>query len=149
MAIDHPDPVRDLMHLRERIEHLFRDALGRSAGPLEAGSVASWRPPVDVWAQGDRYHLRVDLPGVASEDVAIEVEGGVLHVRGERRGDGGVPRDRFLRAERPLGRFAVSVTLPPSVDAQGIEAKQHDGVLEITLRRVTGERAGRFRVPLR
>lgn len=144
---DRHDPVRDLVQLRERIEGLFREALGR-AGTTVAGPAGAWRPPVDVWAQDDRYHLRVDLPGVPPESLTLEVEAGVLHVRGERR-DAGVPRDQMLRAERPHGRFMVAIALPPSVDPHGVEAHQRDGVLEISLRRVAAASAGRVRVALR
>ena len=142
------DPVRDLVHLREKIESLFQDALGRSSGSTVTAPTGAWRPPVDVWAQDDRYHLRVDLPGVAADSLTLEIEAGVLHVRGERR-DVSVTRDKMLRAERPQGRFSVAIALPPSCDPQGVEAQQRDGVLEIALRRVTPAAAGRVRVTLR
>jgi len=145
---DRHDPLRDLVQLRERIEGLFQEALGRSAGAAVTAPPGAWRPPVDVWAQDDRYQLRVDLPGVASESLTLEIEAGVLHVRGDRRGARG-PRDQKLRAERPHGRFSVSIALPPSVDPQGVEAHHRDGVLEISLRRVASAAAGRVRVALR
>ena len=48
------DPVRDLVHLREKIESLFQDALGRTSGPSISAPAGTWRPAVDVWAQDDR-----------------------------------------------------------------------------------------------
>ena len=149
MAIDRWDPVRDLRHLRERVDTLFEDVLGRAgteAGPAVPGT---WRPPVDVWEEGDRYYVRVDLPGVAPGDVAVEIEDGALLVSGERRGAGSVPHDEFLRAERPHGRFALSMALPASVDPQGVEARQRDGVLEVVLRKQRDDRTGRLRVALK
>lgn len=146
MATERTDPVRDLLSLRERIDHLFQDALGRTAGASEAASGA-WKPPVDVWVEDGRYHLRVDLPGVAPDQVTLEIENGVLHVRGDRRES--APRDRYLRAERPHGPFSLAITLPPSIDPHGIEATQRDGVLTLALRRVQDERGGRVRVALK
>jgi HSP20 family protein len=149
MAVDRWDPVRDLRNLRERVDTLFQDVLGRAgtdAGPVDGGA---WRPPVDVWEEGDRYHVRADLPGVAPGEVTVEIEGGVVHVRGERSVSGGVPREAFLRAERPHGRFALSMSLPPSVDPQGIEARQKDGVLEIVFRKKRDDRGARVRVELK
>jgi HSP20 family protein len=149
MAVDRWDPVRDLRTLRERVDTLFQDVLGRAgteAGPEGGGG---WRPPVDVWEEGDRYHVRADLPGVAPGDVTVEIEGGVVHVRGERPGASSVPRENYLRAERPHGRFALSMSLPPSVDPQGIEARQKDGVLEIVLRKKREDRGARVRVELK
>ena len=149
MTVERWDPVTDLRHLKERVDTLFQDVLGRAgtaAGPEIPGA---WRPPVDVWESGDNYHVRVDLPGVASGDVSVEIEEGVLHVRGERRTDGSIPRDEFLRAERPHGRFALSMALPASVDPRGIEARQRDGVLEILLRTKRADATGRVRVELK
>jgi HSP20 family protein len=149
MAVDRWDPVRDLRHLKERVDTLFQDVLGRAGSEALPGSDAAWRPPVDVWAEGDTYHVRVDLPGVGPGDITVEIEDGVLHLRGERRASGSVPHGDFLRAERPYGRFAVSMALPSSVDSQAIEARQRDGVVEIVLRSKREERASRVRVALR
>src|SRR5262245_11318751 len=129
MAVDRWDPVRDLRHLKERVDTLFQDVLGRAGSEASYESEGAWRPPVDVWAEGDSYHVRVDLPGVGPGDVSVEIEDGVLHLRGERRASGAVPRGDFLRAERPYGRFAVSMALPASIDPQAIEARQRDGVV--------------------
>jgi HSP20 family protein len=149
MAVERWDPVSDLQNLKERVDHLFQDVLGR-AGTAGAPDVpGAWRPPVDVWEQGDTYHVLVDLPGVAAGDVRVEIEEGVLHVRGERKTAASVPRGEFLRAERPHGRFALSMALPASVDANGIEARHREGVLEIVLRGKRDDRSGRVRVELK
>jgi HSP20 family protein len=149
MAVDRWDPVRDLRHLKERVDTLFQDVLGRAGTEALPEADGAWRPPVDVWAEGDSYHVRVDLPGVGPGDVSVEVEDGVLHLRGERRAGGSVPRGDYLRAERPYGRFAVSMALPSSVDPQGVEARQRDGVVEILLRSKREDRASRVRVALK
>ena len=142
------DPVRDLRHLRERVDTLFQDVLGRAGSEAGEPQDGSTRPAVDAWEEGDRYHVRVDLPGVGAGDVNVEIESGMLLVRGERR-DGSGPRDGYLRSERPRGRFALRMALPASVDPQGIEARQQNGVLEIVLRKKRDERAGRVRIALR
>jgi HSP20 family protein len=149
MAVDRWDPVRDLRHLKERVDTLFQDVLGRAGTEASPEVDGAWRPLVDVWAEGDSYHVRVDLPGVGPGDLNVEIEDGVLHLRGERRASGSVPRGEFLRAERPLGRFAVSMALPSSVDPQGVEARQRDGVLEVLLRTKREDRASRVRVALK
>jgi HSP20 family protein len=149
MAVDRWDPVRDLRHLKERVDTLFQDVLGRAGTEALPGGDGAWHPPVDVWAEGDSYHVRVDLPGVGPGDVSVEIEDGVLHLRGERRAGGSVPRGEYLRAERPYGRFAVSMALPASIDPQAIEARQRDGVVEILLRSKREDRASRIRVALK
>lgn len=35
------------------------------------------RPAVDVLEQADHYQVKVDVPGVAKDDIALEVQNGV------------------------------------------------------------------------
>jgi len=149
MAVDRWDPVRDLRHLKERVDTLFQDVLGRAGTEAQPEASGGWRPAVDVWEDKGSFHVRVDLPGVGPDDVSVEIDEGVLHVRGERNAESHVPRGEFLRGERPHGRFALSMALPPSVDPQGIEARQHDGVLEILVRTKRDDRSSRVRVELK
>jgi len=76
------------------------------------------------------------------------VDDGTLTVRGERHGSADVPREAYLRAERPTGAFVVRLALPPSVEVAGIRARQRSGVLEVVLpkRRETSRDAVRVQV---
>ena len=91
MAVERWEPVGDVLQLRRRVDELFQDLLGRSGDSPDSDTPGVWRPPVDVLEQGDRYVLRVDLPGVLAADVTIEIEGGALRVSGDRRTDLGAP----------------------------------------------------------
>jgi len=134
MAIQRWDPRRDLVDLQKRMNQLFDGALARSVGP-DGGAVATegWKPPVDLFENGEHYVLRADLAGVAAADVNIRIDDGTLHLRGERKADQNVARESYLRVERPTGRFAVEVSLPPSVDQKAIRASHKNGVIEILL----------------
>jgi HSP20 family molecular chaperone IbpA len=46
--------------------------------------VTGFTPPVDVHETEDEYLVKVDLPGVKSEDVNIEVNDSVLSLSGSR-----------------------------------------------------------------
>ena len=48
------------------------------------GESRRWVPPMDLWEAGDTYVLKADLPGVAEEDVSIEVQDGTLTISGQR-----------------------------------------------------------------
>jgi len=132
MAIQRWDPLRDLSELQARMNRLFEETLARSSAGDEADATA-WRPPVDLYEETDRYVVRADLPGVSAADVDIRVDDGTLHLEGQRTVDGGVARESYLRVERPRGRFAVQLALPPSVEQAGIRATHRNGVVEIEL----------------
>ena len=151
MAIQRWDPVKDMMGLQERVNRLFEDTFSRSSGPQDIETLASsgWRPPVDLFETPDGYVLRVDLPGVAAGEVDVQIDASMLTLRGDRRADPSVPRESFLRLERPFGPFALQVALPPSVERQGIAATHRDGVLEVRLPKRREEAPSRLKVEVK
>ena len=85
-------------------------------------------------ASGDLV-IRVEVAGVAPEDVAITFSGGVLTVSGVRRTElGSASIDSFYIRERPYGSFRRALTLPPGTDDDQITAEISDGLVEITVR---------------
>lgn len=91
-----------------------------------------WAPAMDLAESADHYVLRADLPGLAPDDVTIELHDRVLTVAGERRPeepDGG----RFVRIERASGAFSRTVTLPEGVDVDAVAASFVNGVLEVRI----------------
>jgi HSP20 family protein len=104
------------------------DELMRTAG--NGNRVTGFTPAIDVHESDDEYWVRVDLPGVKSEDVNVELNDNVLSIVGSR-----VPADTgsALIAERPYGSFARTLTLPKGVDSDAIQAGYQDGVLELRI----------------
>src|SRR5579884_17427 len=102
------------------------DELVRSTG--NGSHVTGFTPPLDVRETDDAHLVLVDLPGVKSEDVSIEVHGQLLTVSGVRVPvETGEPQ----LAERPYGSFVRTLTLPKGVDADTIAADYEDGVLHL------------------
>jgi HSP20 family protein len=97
---------------------------------LRAGSngssVTGFTPVLDVRETDGEYLVMVDLPGVKSEDVTIELNDQVLTISGSR-----VPVEtgESQFSERPYGSFVRSLTLPKGVDSDKIVADYERGVL--------------------
>jgi HSP20 family protein len=100
-----------------------------------SGVNAEWIPATDIEEYGDRFVLYVDLPGVDPQAVEITLDNGVLTLSGERtklvHEEGEEPQVR--RSERGLGRFYRRFILPDTVEMESVEARGHDGVLEIRI----------------
>lgn len=116
---------RPMTELRHRIDQIFRD-IGDGEG-LTRG----WTPSVDVVRNDESIVLRVDLPGIKSDEVKISVQEGVLTVSGEHEEKSEEKKEHFLRRERRYGSFSRSMSLPRGVKADEIEATTDDGVLEV------------------
>ena len=56
--------------------------------------------------------LRADLPGMAEDDVKIELEDRMLTVSGERKAEHEAKSEGYYRVERAFGAFSRSLTLP-------------------------------------
>ena len=99
----------------------------------EAQSARRWIPPMDLVEAGDHFVLKADLPGLAEEDVSIEVQDGNLTISGERKTEHESSERGWYRIERAFGAFNRSLTLPDGVDADGISAEFDRGVLEVRI----------------
>jgi HSP20 family protein len=121
------DPLQDLLALHER--------LNRLAGADEAG----WMPPMDLSELADRYVVTVEVAGILREDIQIVVQDGKLTLKGERRA-ADTDSVRFERVERGHGRFVRTFALPGAVDAASVSADLQNGVLTITIPKVSDRR---------
>jgi len=88
------------------------------------------QPRMDVSEEENRYAVTLDIPGLAKEDISIKVENGTMKIEGERKEE---RTGKYHLTERTYGRFYRSFALPEDVDAEKIEAKAANGVLEISL----------------
>jgi len=93
-----------------------------------------WMPPVDIYStSAHELVIKTEVPGLNKDDIDIKVEKFTLTIKGEKKADEAVKDDQFHRVERTYGVFERSFSLPPSVDANRVEAEYKDGVLTVKL----------------
>lgn len=124
------EPHRDLNHLHSSLSRLLGDVFTPIAS---VDGVGAWLPPVDIVEEADRLVFRAEVPGVAKDDLDIKVENGTLVLRGEKKQERETEGENAHRVERTYGSFSRSFVLPSTVDADKVEARYRDGVLEIVL----------------
>jgi len=128
MALVRWDPARELAGMEvDRLNNMFSSFYGE-------GLSRSWVPAVDIYETAQReVIIKAELPDMRREDIGVTFENNVLTLKGERKVDDQIARDRFQRMERFYGTFSRSFTLPATVDASQISATYKDGVLTIKL----------------
>ncbi len=136
------DPVREIEDLYDRMGRLVQDLFG--GAPAPAGRMAPLTAPADIEETDDSYVVEIDLPGVAPEDLNLELQDNQLRISGEikDREHEGVVR----RKARRVGQFEHVVALPGEVDPDRVEAKLTDGVLSVRLRKSAAEKPRRIEV---
>ena len=96
--------------------------------------LAEWLTPAsEASADKDAYHIAIELPGVAEDDIDLSVHDAVVTVKGEKRTSREESGDTWYFSERQYGAFSRSFRLPPDADADTIKAALKDGVLEISV----------------
>jgi HSP20 family protein len=90
-------------------------------------------PAVDLREEENRYVLSAELPGLAKEDVSIEVSEGVLDLSAVKERSNEETDEGYVRRERGSKQYRRRLALPEDIDAEAIEAKLSDGVLELVL----------------
>jgi HSP20 family protein len=135
MAIVRWEPFRDLVAVQGRLNRIFDEAFsGQPRGNDEDwGLGGQWAPSVDIFENDGNLVLKAELPGIDPKDVDVRVENNVLTLRGERKFESEVKREKYHRVERAYGTFSRSFTLPNVVDTEKIKAEYKDGVLQVTL----------------
>lgn len=123
MDMDERELLRDLLSFRGVINKLAVDA--------HSGESAFWRPAVDICETADSFVVMAEIPEMGESDVSINMDGGVLRLRGSRR----LNREgrSYHQMERSYGSFLRSFALPAAVDHDRIRATLRDGVLTIIL----------------
>lgn len=130
--------VQEAMAIQERMNRMLDEAFGGMDVRRRDPWNEVWRPTVDLVETPESFVFRVEVPGVAREDVEVEVDQRSLTVRGLKRFTREVDQKRYHRMECSYGRFERRFALPVDVDADGVRAELNEGVLVIRVPKQAG-----------
>ncbi len=133
MSLVRYEPWGLLNQLHGEINRLFDARVPSYGDDRDQLATSDWVPAVDIREEGDRYLIHADVPGVNPEDIEVNMENGVLSIRGQRESETSEEREGYKRVERVRGSFFRRFSLPDTADGDAISAKCKDGVLEIAI----------------
>jgi len=104
-------------------------------GPETSPMISSdYRTPVmDVVDLGDKYEMRVEMPGIKKEDVNIEVTPTMVEICAEHEETSEDKGKNWLRQERSSIGFSRCLELPEELKTGTVDAELKDGVLTLLL----------------
>jgi HSP20 family protein len=145
-----------LDNLREEVHHVLDRWLPRREtspdrdGEFWAPSLVSLESPgLDLTETDDEVVVTAELPGLDKEDVAVEVSGDRVLIRGEKKAATERKGRGYYSAEQSYEAFARAVALPCEVDADKATAKYKNGTLRLALPKTEQARAQRVKVHIR
>jgi HSP20 family protein len=112
------------------------------------GTSGAFIPPADLLIDDEGVTVYMDVPGLHTDNLEIELENDTLTVRGERpfpysHEDGAGPARRI---ERGFGRFERSLRVPPGLDPEAIDASLSEGVLKLRIPKPITQRSRRIEI---
>jgi HSP20 family protein len=121
-----------MLSLRDEMNRLIGQAFdGGSLGPWQPST--NWGLPLDVSENDDAFIVTASVPGMNPDDLDITISDNVLTIKGEYKSDETIKDEQYHIRERRYGGFGRSVTLPVTVNADGVDAHYEDGVLTLTV----------------
>jgi len=126
------DVRQTLDQFRRSVDQMFDNFYGQA---LPAGSSATresawtFSPVVESGWNDHNLILRAILPGVAEKDLQVSVQNNQLIIEGERKAPEGFDKNGFTQLA--YGKFYSALTLPAGLDADHVNCRLINGVLEI------------------
>jgi len=118
-----------------RFNSLFDDTFFNDFFRPGTGSDSGDRvPAIDVHDADGQYLVKVDLPGIAKDDIKISLDNGVLSIIAETTKENKEEKEgKLIRQERHYGKFVRQLSVGSDVDPAGVKAAFDNGVLSLTL----------------
>jgi HSP20 family protein len=115
---------------RHGFDGLFWHFGGKSYLPISPSNRA---PPMDVSDLGDKYEMKVELPGISKDNIDIEVNKNSVNISAKHE-EGKEEKDKnWLRRERSSTSFYRHLEFPEDLKTDTVEAEYRDGVLTLGL----------------
>jgi HSP20 family protein len=87
----------------------------------------------ETWETALSVVIRLETPGVNEGDLAVDIRGNMLRIRGEKRSGAAQGGRQYHLMERAYGHFERCISLPDGVDPDKAEVSYRDGVLTVIL----------------
>ncbi|GII34583.1 Hsp20/alpha crystallin family protein [Planotetraspora mira] len=129
------DPFADVQELLSRIGWLIPPS-----GETEMDR--PWVPVAEIDESDDAYMIKLELPGVAPEEIELGITDRELCINGEIREE--EEGSTALRVR--MGRFHYHTSLPSDVDEKNVQASMEEGVLTVRVPKAAQGRTRRVEV---
>jgi HSP20 family protein len=127
------DPLREMLGWSRAMDRMLNNFYGD--GELVFGEPLNLRMPLDVIENDEEFVVKADVAGIDPDNIEITYTDNNLTIKGEmteERDEEG-EEGRYHLRERRYGTFSRTISMPGSVDVEGIEAETKNGVLNIHL----------------
>lgn len=138
-------PLSEIEGLHREVNRLFD---GLTPTQQKGFDNLAFMPAAEIKEAPEAIHLKLELPGLDSKDLDIQVSAKSVSISGERKSQTESEDNGVTRSEFRYGRFHRIVPLPARVVNDQTQAEYKDGILTLTLPKAEGEKQKTFKVEL-
>ena len=107
------------------------------------------RSRMDIVEHNDSYVVTIDAPGLAQDDIKVELKEGTLRITGEKSTeDKENAHGNVIYSEKRKQSFFRSFPLPSDADDANIIATHTNGVLNVTIKKKEPEKPRVVNIPV-
>jgi HSP20 family protein len=145
MALVRLAPFSEIEGLHQEMNRFF-DSLNPMAQRGSEG--VTFMPAAELHETPEAIELKLELPGIESKDLDVQVSAKSVSIKGERRSQSETQENGIKRSEFRYGSFQRVIPLPARVVNDQTKAEYKDGILVLTLPKAEGDKQKSFKVEL-
>jgi HSP20 family protein len=92
-----------------------------------------WYPAADVYRTSEGWVVKVELAGVAPDELEVQISGDTLLIAGSRRDEALTETVSYHQLEITYSRFEKTIRFPCPVEGALIKQRYKDGLLVLYL----------------
>lgn len=146
MALVKKENLFPLGPFRREMDRLFDEFMGEKWPSIFEPGVLT--PAVEVGETSEEVFVNVQVPGLAKEDLDVELTEHALTVRGEVREEKEDKKKNYHRQEFRTGRFSRTITLPGEVEIDKAKADLEKGMLKVHIPKTEKAKKRAITVPI-
>lgn len=138
------DPFHEMEQMQARMNRMFNDSFSRGffqpqATPFQNRTASRLSGSGSTMEDlGDRYLLKLEIPGMEKDRLSINVTDDYVKVSGEHRSENeqSDAQNGIYQMQQSFGHFERAFPLPSDVDSTAVNANYEEGVLAITMPKI-------------
>ena len=122
---------RDFLSLRNEMDNLMNNFFTQGSFNRPLIRSMGYFPAVDIQEKDGKYLLEAELPGMAEDEIDLDLHDNILTLKGERKSEFKEEKEGYYHAERSLGTFRRDIPFNEQVDPDKVKAELKNGILHI------------------
>lgn len=121
-------PFREM---QQQIDRLFEEFSTWQPSVVDLSTSGAINPRCNMSEDSANYYLKVEMPGIAKDQIKVELNNNILSISAERKEETRKEDEKQYYAEFSHGSYYRAMTLPNAVDEKKIEATFENGILSL------------------